>query len=129
MTAFEAASVYIGGDKIRDASAAAWTAHPKFDGVYTKSLIGCDESGKGLNAMLVKIEPNSAIGNHMHGKEAELHEVIYGEGEARIGELSAEYKTGAISLIPPDTPHSVKAFNSGLVMIAIFAPSERQRDL
>jgi quercetin dioxygenase-like cupin family protein len=72
--------------------------------------------------MLVKIEPNCEIGNHIHEGKAELHEVVYGEGVTLVNDKNVVYKPGIISFIPADVPHSVKANNSGLILLAKFTP-------
>jgi quercetin dioxygenase-like cupin family protein len=121
-TAFEMGTIYINGVEFNKTGNIEWQKHPKFNGVFTKSLFSGKDSGNNLSAMLVKIEPNCEIGNHIHEGKAELHEVIYGEGVTLVNEKSVAYKPGVISLIPADVPHSVKANNNGLVLLAKFTP-------
>jgi quercetin dioxygenase-like cupin family protein len=121
-TAFELGTIYINGVELKKTDSIEWQKHPKFNGVLTKSLFSGKDSNGNLNAMLVKIEPNCEIGNHIHEGKAELHEVIYGEGITLVDGKSITYKTGIISLIPADVPHSVKADNNGLVLLAKFTP-------
>jgi quercetin dioxygenase-like cupin family protein len=121
-TVFETGSVYINGVELNKTYNIEWQKHPKFNGVFTKGLFSGKDSGNNLSAMLVKIEPDCEIGNHIHEGKAELHEVIYGEGVALVNDKNIVYKPGVISLITADVPHSVKANNSGLVLLAKFTP-------
>ena len=121
-TVFESGSIYINGVELNKIENIEWQKHPKFNGVFTKGLFSAKDSGNHLSAMLVKIEPNREIGNHVHEGKAELHEIIYGEGVALVNDKSIVYKPGIISLIPADIPHSVKANNNGLVLLAKFTP-------
>jgi len=121
-TVFELGTIYINGIELRKTDNIEWQKHPKFKGVFTKDLFCGMDSGNNLSAMLVKIEPNCEIGNHFHEGKAELHEVIYGIGDALVNGKSIAYTPGIISLIPADVPHSVKANNSGLILLAKFTP-------
>ncbi len=73
--------------------------------------------------MMVKIEPDCEIGNHIHQGKAELHEIISGSGFGTVGSDKIEYKPGIISLIPADINHGVKAGAAGLMLLAKFTPS------
>ena len=121
-TAFESGTIYVNGVEINKTDIIDWQKHPKFNGVFTKNLFYGKDSSNNLSAMLVKIEPNCEIGNHIHEGKAELHEIIYGEGTTLVNDKSIVYKPGIISLIPADVPHSVKANNSGLILLAKFTP-------
>ena len=121
-TAFELGTIYTNGVELNKTDNIEWQKHPKFNGVFTKNLFSGKDSGNNLSAMLVKIEPNCEIGNHIHEGKAELHEVIYGEGVTVVNDKSIAYKPGIISLIPADVPHSVKADNSGIILLAKFTP-------
>ncbi|MDR0302074.1 MAG: cupin domain-containing protein [Treponema sp.] len=121
-TVFESGAIYINGVELNNTDNIEWQKHAKFNGVFTKGLFSGKDSSNNLSAMLVRIEPNCEIGNHIHEGKAELHEVIYGEGCALVNDKSIVYKPGIVSLIPADVPHSVKANNSGLVLLAKFTP-------
>ncbi|MDR0286731.1 MAG: cupin domain-containing protein [Clostridiales bacterium] len=121
-TAFELGTVYINGVELNKTDNIEWQKHPKFNGVFLKGLFSGKDSGNYVSAMLVKIEPHCEIGNHIHEGKAELHEVIYGEGVTLVDDKSIAYKPGVVSLIPADVPHSVKANDSGLVLLAAFTP-------
>jgi quercetin dioxygenase-like cupin family protein len=121
-TLFELGTIYINGVELNKTDTIEWQKHPKFVGVFTKCLFSAKDSSNNLSAMLVKIEPNCEIGNHIHEGKAELHEVIYGDGVTLVNDKSIVYKPGIISFIPADVPHSVKANNNGLILLAKFTP-------
>jgi len=121
-TVFELGTIYINGIECNKTDNIEWQKHPKYHGVFTKSLFSGKDSSNNLSAMLVKVESNCEIGNHIHEGKAELHEVIYGEGITLVNNKSIAYKPGIVSLIPADVPHSVKANDSGLVLLAKFTP-------
>ncbi|MDR1912821.1 MAG: cupin domain-containing protein [Helicobacteraceae bacterium] len=121
-TIFESGVIYINGAEFSKIADIAWQNHSKFSGVFIKNLFGAKESDKRLSVAIVKVEPNCEIGEHFHEGEAELHEVIFGKGRATIENASVEYKAGVVSLIPAKVIHSVKAGDSGLILLAKFAP-------
>jgi quercetin dioxygenase-like cupin family protein len=114
--------VYINGTELKKASDTEWVNHPKFSGVMMKHLFTGNECYDALSAMLVKIKPRHEIGNHIHEGKAELHQVISGNGTAKIGNICIDYKPGVISLIPSDIPHGITAGDEGLVLLAEFTP-------
>ncbi|MDR1451881.1 MAG: cupin domain-containing protein [Helicobacteraceae bacterium] len=120
--AFEHGVIFINGVELERVSNIQWQKHPKFEGVFTKNLFLGKDCGNNLSAMLVKIEPNCEIGNHIHEGKAELHEVICGEGNTLVNQKGIVYKPGVISFIPGDVPHSVKAGDTGMVLLAKFTP-------
>ncbi|MDR0664491.1 MAG: cupin domain-containing protein [Helicobacteraceae bacterium] len=120
-TAFENGAIYINSARL--GADADYRRHPTFSGVYIKSLIAYDKSERRLNAMLVKIDPRCEIGDHLHDKEYELHQIIGGEAEAIIDGKSVAYKAGVVSLIAPNVKHSVKALEAGAVLLAVFTPN------
>lgn len=114
--------VYFNGIDLKKISGIDWVNHPKFPGVMMKHLFTGKECGEILSSMLVKIEPRHEIGNHIHEGKAELHQVISGNGSAKVGNISIDYKPGVISLIPADIPHGIMAGDEGLVLLAQFSP-------
>jgi quercetin dioxygenase-like cupin family protein len=120
--AFENGAIYINGALLAGCADKEWRAHPKFEGVYMKSLLSYSDGDGRLNAMMVKIEPNCEIKSHIHDKEAELHETVYGEGEAIINGARVAYNAGVISWIASNTTHSVRAGGLGLILLAKFTP-------
>jgi quercetin dioxygenase-like cupin family protein len=85
-TVFELGIIYVNGVELNKTDNIEWQKHPKFNGVFTKGLFSGKDSNNNLSAMLVKIEPNCEIGNHIHEGKAELHEVIYGEGVTLVND-------------------------------------------
>ena len=114
--------IYINGTELKKASGIEWVNHPKFAGVMMKHLVAGKECNDVLSAMLVKIDPQHEIGNHIHEGKAELHKVLSGHGTADVGSYSINYKPGVISLIPAGIPHSVRAGDEGLILLAEFSP-------
>jgi quercetin dioxygenase-like cupin family protein len=121
-TAFELGIIYVNGGELNKTANIEWQKHPKFDGVFTKPLFSGKDTDGNMSAMLVKIEPNCEIGNHIHEGKAELHEVVYGEGVTLVNDKSITYKSGVMSLIPADVPHRVQANVDGLILLAKFMP-------
>ncbi|MBN1499824.1 MAG: cupin domain-containing protein [Spirochaetes bacterium] len=119
---FENGVIYINGKEINTVSDLQWINHPKFAGVLMKNLFCGKESNDNMSAMIVKIDPHHEIGTHVHEGKSELHEVISGEGIAEVGDVQINYRPGVISLIPSDLPHSVRAGDSGIVLLAKFTP-------
>lgn len=114
--------IYINGNKTNNISNIQWINHPKYAGVLIKNLLSGDESNNNLSAMLVRIEPHHEIGNHVHEGRSELHEIISGKGIATIDNTQINYGPGVISFIPNDIPHSVKAGDTDMILLAKFTP-------
>ena len=121
-TTFENGTIIINGTQNKNITDLPWNKHAKFTGVYTKNLFTGNESYDNFSQQLVKIDPNCVIGNHTHEGKAELHEVLFGEGKAMVGDTLVDYRPGTISLIPANAPHSVKADSDGIIMLAKFTP-------
>ncbi|MFH0975395.1 MAG: AraC family ligand binding domain-containing protein [Spirochaetota bacterium] len=118
----ENGSVFINGEKLNNTSSIQWEKHPKFEGVFIKNLFTGSDSNNNLSAMIVKIEPNHEIGNHIHEGKAELHEIIDGDGEAMVDNTTLNYYPGVISLIPGNILHNIKAGKKGMILLAKFTP-------
>jgi quercetin dioxygenase-like cupin family protein len=115
-------NLFINGRKVRAISNISWDKHPKFKGVYTKTIFAGAESNNYINAMMVRLDPNSEIEMHTHEGKFELHEIIDGEGEAIIDNTKIKYLPGIISLIPADIKHSIKSGENGMLLLAKFTP-------
>ncbi len=100
-----------------------WTPHARFAGVAMKHLVqkGAVPAGPGMSVHLVRVAAGSAIGEHVHEESAELHLVLAGRGEARVGGREAAYAPGQTALIPRGARHEVRA-SEELVLLAVFTP-------
>lgn len=100
----------------------SWYDHPKFSGVRLKDVVRKDETGESMSCHLVQVEPGCELGLHRHDSSMELHQVLKGEGQCKLGERIVGYRPGCITVIPPATPHHVTAGDQGLWILASFVP-------
>jgi len=122
MTPFETGSVS-GSAGGKETESIAWTPHPTFAGVSMKHLVtGADTHGTS-SVHLVKVNPGSCIGDHIHQGKTEIHQVVAGEGRCLLEERELAYAEGSLAVIPADRPHSVFAGESGLFLLAVFSPA------
>lgn len=99
-----------------------WAPHPVFEGVSLKHLLKNENSGGALSCHIVSIEPGCRLEEHIHEGQWELHEVIEGEGSARLEKKSLVYSPGRMAVIPKGSRHTVEAGEKGLVILAKFFP-------
>ena len=71
----------------------------------------------------LSIAPNKKIGNHIHEKQLETHEVISGAGVCLNNGAELPYEAGVISIFPIGVPHEVIAGADGLYLFAKFMPA------
>lgn len=100
-----------------------WSKHPTFDGVELKHIITSEKTGGQFSFHLVRIAPNKKIGNHIHEKQLETHEVISGAGVCENDGVELPYEAGTISIFPVGVPHEVIAGDDGLYLFAKFMPA------
>lgn len=100
-----------------------WTKHPTFEGVELKHIVTAKDTNGLFSYHLVRIEPEKAIGNHIHETQLETHEVIAGDGICINNGVEIKYKQGVISIMPEKVPHEVKAGKDGLYLFAKFMPA------
>lgn len=100
-----------------------WTPHPVFAGVSMKHLVRGAETGGGLSAHLVRLEPSAVLESHIHESQWELHEVVDGYGRFLIGEKEVNYEPGTMGIIPMGAAHRVTAGEDGLMILAKFFPA------
>ena len=117
----EATVVYL--DRTDVISECPWSKHPQFKGVYLKHIITGKDTGGILSCHMVKIEPNHILEDHVHERQSELHEVIYGDGQFILEATESSYHPGAMGMIPKGSHHKVCAGKSGLVLLAHFYPA------
>ena len=100
-----------------------WSKHPAFEGVELKHIITSERTDGEFSYHLVRIAPNKKIGNHIHEKQLETHEVISGTGVCVNDGVELPYETGIISIFPVGVPHEVIAGGDGLCLFAKFMPA------
>ena len=100
-----------------------WSKHPAFEGVELKHIITSERTDGEFSYHLVRIAPNKKIGNHIHEKQLETHEVISGTGVCVNDGVELPYETGVISIFPIGVPHEVIAGDDGLCLFAKFMPA------
>ncbi len=100
-----------------------WSKHPDFEGVELKAIITSERTDGQFSYHLVRIAPNKKIGNHIHEKQLETHEVISGTGVCVNDGVESPYEAGVISIFPIGVPHEVIAGDDGLCLFAKFMPA------
>ena len=75
-----------------------WSKHPASPGVELKHIITSESTDGQFSYHLVRIAPNKKIGNHIHEKQLETHEVISGTGVCVNDGVELPYETGVISI-------------------------------
>ena len=100
-----------------------WSKHPAFEGVELKHIITSERTDGQFSYHLVRIAPNKKIGNHIHEKQLETHEVISGTGVCVNDGVELSYEAGVISIFPISVPHEVIAGDDGLCLFAKFMPA------
>ena len=100
-----------------------WSKHPTFEGVELKHIITSERTDGEFSYHLVRIAPNKKIGNHIHEKQLETHEVISGTGVCVNDGVELSYEAGVISIFPIGVPHEVIAGDDGLCLFAKFMPA------
>lgn len=110
-------------DRVVEAGEITWNPHPVYSGVSLKTLIGLEEAGGRFSCLLVKLEPDSEIGEHIHDSQWELHEVMDGEGKCYILDKEIVYEPGVCSVIPDGRKHRVLAGKQGLSLLAKYIPA------
>ena len=83
----------------------SWYDHPKFSGVRLKDLVRKDETNGSVSCHLVQVAPGCELGLHRHDTSMELHQVLKGDGECKMGERLVAYRPGCLTVIPSATPH------------------------
>ena len=100
-----------------------WSKHPTSPGVELKHIITSERTDGEFSYHLVRIAPNKKIGNHIHEKQLETHEVISGTGVCVNDGVELLYEAGVISIFPISVPHEVIAGDDGLCLFAKFMPA------
>jgi quercetin dioxygenase-like cupin family protein len=101
----------------------AWSAHPRFPGVFMKNIVPGAETGNLFSQHLVRVEAGCEIGRHTHAGKWELHNVIAGNGRCVLGDKAIPYAAGEITVLPADVEHVVTAQGADLFILATFVPA------
>ena len=88
-----------------------WSKYHTFEGVELKHIITSEKTDGQFSFHLVRIDPNKKIGNHIHEKQLETHEVISGAGVCVNNGAELLYEAGIISIFPIGVPHEVRSTN------------------
>lgn len=113
----------VGLTGVKETNSISWDPHPKFNGVYLKHIITSEETGGLISSHIVKLEPFSELGEHLHEGRVEIHEVVSGSGLCIISGSEHSYTCGVTAVIPPEALHSIKAGSDGLYLMAKFSPA------
>lgn len=100
-----------------------WSKHPTFEGVELKHIVTSERTDGQFSYHLVRIAPNKKIGNHIHERQLETHEVISGTGVCINDGVELPYEAGVISIFSIGVPHEVIAGDDGLYLFAKFMPA------
>lgn len=100
-----------------------WAKHSVFEGVELKHIVTAEKTGGQFSFHLVRIAPGKKIGNHIHEKQLETHEVISGAGICVNEGQKLAYEAGVVSIFPMGVPHEVIAGENGLYLFAKFIPA------
>ena len=65
---------------------------------------------------------------HVHARSQEIYYFLEGSGEMRLGERRLAVEAGDAVLIPPGTPHCLKAVTAGLRLLCISTPPYTHED-
>src|SRR5580700_3167728 len=63
-----------------------------------------------------EFDAGSSIHEHFHPQE-EVYEIVEGELEITIDGVTQRATPGKVAIIPPNTPHSVKAISNGKLIV------------
>lgn len=110
-------------DTTIDFNSISWSKHPTFEGVELKHIITAKQTNGQFSFHLVRVASNKKIGNHIHEKQLETHEVIAGDGICVTCGKELIYQSGVISILPMGIPHEVIAGEKGLYIFAKFIPA------
>jgi len=100
-----------------------WHEHPTFSGVALKHLITAKNTDGKFSSHLVRVNSGCEIGEHIHEGKWELHEVLIGRGKCIVKSKEINYYGGIVAIMPPDIPHTVKAEEDDLYILAKFIPA------
>lgn len=100
-----------------------WSKHPIFEGVELKHILTSKDTYGQFSFHLVRIAPEKCIKTHIHEKQVETHEVIFGSGKCINNGVVLTYTPGTISMFEMGIPHEINAGADGLYIFAKFFPA------
>ena len=84
-------------------------------------------TGDHSQIVLMAIEPNSEIGEEVHGHVDQVLVFVEGEGEAVIDGESGPVRPGHLTYVPAGTKHNfINKGNEPLKLYTIYAPREHE---
>lgn len=110
-------------DKEKSFDDIEWSKHPAFEGVELKHILTSQDTNGQFSFHLVRIAPGKSIKTHVHEKQVETHEVIFGSGTCINNGVELSYTPGSISMFEMGIPHEVDAGTDGLYLFAKFFPA------
>ena len=122
LSAIQEGKVFCGSNEV-NVKDLPWHEHPTFVGVALKHLITAKNTDGKFSSHLVRVNSGCEIGEHIHEGKWELHEVIEGHGKCIIENKKVNYYDGIVAIILPDIPHTVKAGEDDLYILAKFIPA------
>ncbi|MDT8903272.1 cupin domain-containing protein [Anaeroselena agilis] len=105
------------------ADSVAWTAHPRFPGVFLKDVVPGADTKNVFSQHLVRVDDGCEIGRHAHDGKWELHNVVAGAGACVLGDRVIPYVPGEITVLPANVEHTVTARGADLYLLATFVPA------
>ena len=118
----ENGKLFILGKEV-DFSSIPWVHHAKFEGVALKHIITAKDTNGDYSYHLVKIEPQKAIGLHIHETQIETHEVMEGYGICNTMGQEVVYDVGTVAIMPIGVEHEILAGDEGMFLLAKFFPA------
>jgi quercetin dioxygenase-like cupin family protein len=114
-------TVVVPGQKI-SVESLPWNPHPKYAGVSLRHLVTGNDTGGRMSLHHVRIGPGCAIGDHVHARQVEIHDVLEGAGTCTLAGSAITYTPGVAGVMPADQVHRVEAGDQGLLLLATFSP-------
>jgi quercetin dioxygenase-like cupin family protein len=109
--------------QVKDIDSLNWNPHAKFAGVSLKHLVtGAATQGQ-FSCHLVRIQAGHEIGDHIHEKQWELHEVLQGNAKGVLAQQEMAYVPGTFIVIPQGQTHKIAAGESDVYLFAKFVPA------
>lgn len=107
---------------IVDATAVAWTPHPRFAGISMRVLLTSADNPY-ANVNVVRVPVGAEVGRHLHPTQIETVYVLAGQSVLTLGETEHSLPAGSIAAIPIGVEHSLRnAGDEPVELLAFFTP-------